>query len=121
MKRAIITKQVYCDLDPAPLRVTEIYILGILVFRRKNYVKGRSRKADLSKETKTDGLRALLTLIFLPHVLIRRQRLQIKRMRHDLVTSEGLWCIDRHPSEVTKEWIEEQAFQLHFNHKDTGL
>lgn len=42
MKRAIITKQVYCDLDPAPLRVTEIYVFGILVFRQKNYVKGRS-------------------------------------------------------------------------------
>lgn len=121
MKRAIITKQVYCDLDPAPLRVTEIYVFGILVFRQKNYVKGRSPEVGLLKETKRSGLRALLTLIFLPHVLIRRQHLQIKRMRHDLVTSEGLWCIDRHPSEVTKEWIEMWAFQLHFNHKDTGL
>lgn len=27
-------------------------------------------------------------------------------------TTTGLWCIDRDPKEVSKEWIEENAFRL---------
>ena len=30
-------------------------------------------------------------------------------------TTSGLWCIDRDPKEVTKEWIEENAFQINTN------
>ena len=42
MKRAIISQLSYSDSDPAPLRVTEVYICGILLFRKKSYVKNRS-------------------------------------------------------------------------------
>lgn len=35
-----------------------------------------------------------------------------KKMRHYIDTSIGLWCFDRNPQEVTKEWIDENSFQL---------
>jgi len=37
---------------------------------------------------------------------------ELRELRHYRDTSEGLWCIDRDPSEVTHEWIRENAFQL---------
>lgn len=33
-------------------------------------------------------------------------------MSHYIYTSEGLWCIDKNPREVSKEWIEANAFRL---------
>lgn len=38
-------------------------------------------------------------------------------MGHHIYTTEGLWCIDRNPREVSKEWIEANAFQLEYNVK----
>lgn len=38
-------------------------------------------------------------------------------MEHHIYTTEGLWCIDRNPREVSKEWIEANAFQLEYNVK----
>lgn len=40
---------------------------------------------------------------------------RMEAMQHYIDTSEGLWCIDRNPSEVSKEWINENAFRLKFN------
>ena len=40
--------------------------------------------------------------------LINRQ----KELIHFEDSSIGLWCIDRNPKEVSKEWIEQNAFQL---------
>lgn len=36
----------------------------------------------------------------------------IKELEHFMDTSIGLWCIDQDPKDVTKEWIEKNAFQL---------
>lgn len=33
-------------------------------------------------------------------------------MSYYIYTSEGLWCIDKNPLEVSKEWIEANAFRL---------
>lgn len=38
-------------------------------------------------------------------------------MAYHIYTTEGLWCIDRNPREVSKEWIEAYAFQLEYNVK----
>ena len=27
-------------------------------------------------------------------------------------TTHGLWCIDKHPKYVSKQWIEENAFRI---------
>lgn len=36
-------------------------------------------------------------------------------MEHHIYTTEGLWCIDKNPREVSKEWIEVNAFQPKYN------
>ena len=35
-----------------------------------------------------------------------------KRLRHEVDTTRGLWCIDRDPKEVDLDWIRRNAFQL---------
>ena len=47
---------------------------------------------------------------------------RIRELEYYQDTTIGLWCIDRNPKEVTKEWIEENAFQLTApSGKDSGL
>ena len=36
----------------------------------------------------------------------------MRHLLHEFDSTRGLWCIDRKPSEVDKEWIERNAFQL---------
>ncbi len=36
----------------------------------------------------------------------------LKDLQHYKDTTQNLWAIDRNPREVSKEWIEENAFQL---------
>lgn len=38
-------------------------------------------------------------------------------MRYHIYTTEGLWCIDRNPKQVSKEWIEANAFELKYDVK----
>ena len=40
-KKAIVAEVSYMDSDVYPFRVTEIYFLGILMFKRKRYVARR--------------------------------------------------------------------------------
>lgn len=40
---------------------------------------------------------------------------RIKALQMEYDTSRGLFCIDRDPKEVSKEWIEQNAFQLELN------
>lgn len=47
--------------------------------------------------------------------LIKSLQKQIKHLEHYRDTSEGLWCFDRNPNEVSYEWIKENSFQL-FEH-----
>lgn len=37
---------------------------------------------------------------------------EIAELRHYRDTTKGLYCIDRNPSEVSIEWIKENAFQI---------
>lgn len=46
---------------------------------------------------------------------------EVKELQYFKDTSVGLWCIDRDPKEVSKEWIEEHAFRLGFNNKGNDL
>ena len=46
---------------------------------------------------------------------------ELAELRHYKATSAGLWCIDRAPGEVSKEWIEDNAFQLDFKRSDNVL
>lgn len=62
----------------------------------------------------------ILLAIFFPHVAVLLQNRLIKRMKHHIDTSDGLWCIDQPPKSVTKNWIEQNAFQLWFNDKSSG-
>jgi hypothetical protein len=39
MKHAILTKKSYTALDPEPVRITEVRVIGILVYRKKDYVR----------------------------------------------------------------------------------
>lgn len=39
---------------------------------------------------------------------------EIYKLRHYRDTSLGLYCIDRNPTEVDKEWIERNSFKLKF-------
>lgn len=61
----------------------------------------------------------ILLAIFLPHVAVLLQNRLIKRMKHHIDTSDGLWCIDQPPKSVTKNWIELNAFLLWFKHRKT--
>jgi hypothetical protein len=36
----------------------------------------------------------------------------IKEIEQKNDSTQGLWCIDRNPATVTKEWIEENAFRI---------
>ncbi len=44
--------------------------------------------------------------------MTRVTKKRIDALQHYVDTTVGLWCIDRNPKDVTKEWIEENAFQL---------
>lgn len=35
-----------------------------------------------------------------------------KKLEHHYDTTIGLYCIDKNPKDVSKEWIEKNAFQL---------
>lgn len=37
---------------------------------------------------------------------------EIKKLRHYRDTTMGLYCIDKNPSDVSIEWIRENAFQV---------
>lgn len=58
-----------------------------------------------------------LLAIFFPHIALLLQSRLIKRMKHHIDTSDGLWCIDQPPKTVSKEWIEQNAFRLWFNNR----
>ena len=42
----------------------------------------------------------------------------LKRIEHEIISTRGLICIDRHPSEVSKEWIVKNSFELDEQMKD---
>lgn len=44
--------------------------------------------------------------------MTRVTKKRIEALQHYVDTTIGLWCIDRNPKDVTKEWIEENAFRL---------
>ncbi|MDR0830389.1 MAG: hypothetical protein LBN95_09830 [Prevotellaceae bacterium] len=46
---------------------------------------------------------------------------ELENLRYHKDTSVGLWCIDRNPKEVSKEWINENAFQLTYDDSDNVL
>lgn len=37
---------------------------------------------------------------------------EMRRLKYHETTTVGLYAIDRHPSEVSKRWIEENAFRI---------
>ena len=37
---------------------------------------------------------------------------RLKYLQHEYDSTRGLWCIDQDPKTVSKEWIEQNAFQL---------
>ena len=51
----------------------------------------------------------------------RKVKKELEELRYFKNTSVGLWCIDRDPKEVSKEWIEENAFRLGFNENNNLL
>lgn len=38
----------------------------------------------------------------------------INKLKHYRDTSVGLFCIDKNPKDVTKEWIDKNSFQLKY-------
>ena len=44
--------------------------------------------------------------------MARVTKKRIEALQHYVDTTVGLWCIDHNPKDVTKKWIEENAFQL---------
>lgn len=56
----------------------------------------------------------VLIVIFLPHVAVWMQKRMLKRMKHHIDTSNGLWCIDQDPKTMPRTWIDRNAFQLRF-------
>lgn len=44
--------------------------------------------------------------------LINRMEENLKENEYFKTTVSGLWAIDKNPKEVTKEWIENNAFQI---------
>jgi len=43
-----------------------------------------------------------------------QKRKEIRKLVHHKDTTVGLWAIDRNPKEVSKEWIENNAFQIKY-------
>ena len=43
---------------------------------------------------------------------IARLEAENKRLEHEVITTRGLWCIDRNPKDVDIDWIRRNAFQL---------
>ena len=37
---------------------------------------------------------------------------RVLKLQHEFDSTRGLWCINREPTEVDKNWIERNAFQL---------
>lgn len=44
---------------------------------------------------------------------IRELLWKVRELQYYKDTTVGLWCIDRDPKTVSKEWIDENAIQLH--------
>ena len=44
---------------------------------------------------------------------IRELLRKVRELQYYKDTTVGLWCIDRDPKTVSKQWIDENAFQLH--------
>ena len=43
---------------------------------------------------------------------IRELLRKVRELQYYKDTTVGLWCIDRNPKTVSKQWIDENAFQL---------
>ncbi len=43
---------------------------------------------------------------------IRELLRKVRELQYYKNTTVGLWCIDRDPKTVSKQWIDENAFQL---------
>ncbi|MBO7337283.1 MAG: hypothetical protein J6U33_01405 [Paludibacteraceae bacterium] len=43
---------------------------------------------------------------------IREFLRKVRELQYYKDTTVGLWCIDRDPKTVSKQWIDENAFQL---------
>ncbi|GEM_PF-5647982 len=43
---------------------------------------------------------------------IRELLRKVRELQYHKDTTVGLWCIDRDPKTVSKQWIDENAFQL---------
>ena len=43
---------------------------------------------------------------------IRKLLRKVRELQYHKDTTVGLWCIDRDPKTVSKQWIDENAFQL---------
>lgn len=43
---------------------------------------------------------------------IRELLRKVRELQYHKDTTVGLWCIDRNPKTVSKQWIDENAFQL---------
>lgn len=53
---------------------------------------------------------------------LKKSKKRADVLQHYVDTTVGLWCIDRNPKDVTKEWIEKNAFQLTApSYTDNGL
>jgi hypothetical protein len=52
---------------------------------------------------------------------LKKLFVELTELRHYKAGSAGLWCIDRNPCEVSKEWIEKYAFRLYFKRTDNVL
>lgn len=48
-----------------------------------------------------------------PVFTIRELLRKVRELQYYKNTTVGLWCIDRDPKTVSKQWIDENAFQLH--------
>jgi len=46
---------------------------------------------------------------------VKKEGMTLKEFQHYVDSSEGLWCIDRDPKEVSHDWIKKNSFQLTTN------
>ena len=55
-----------------------------------------------------------VTLLNNKTMILKKDKTEIRKLVHHKDTTVGLWAIDRNPKEVSKEWIENNAFQIKY-------
>lgn len=85
------------------------------------FLNGNLTEMEKQRERIKNELLKILQLVKDTLMENAEKERDVKALRNFVDTSEGLWCIDHDPQDVSIEWIRKHAFQLKFSENDTHL